>query len=234
MKRGRKIFWGILFILGAIALIIGQMGYLEGIGFWSILLTIGLVGVLVDGIWNKNFWMILFSIAFLIIANDELLGLEAITPWPVLGAALLGSVGMQILFPQKKNNRHNMIYKNGGKKGTDKDVLFGEQIGFANTFGESVKYLDGNEINEVYLENTFGSLNVYFNNALPKNGCAEVSVENVFGSTLLFIPADWKVVMNVNTVFGDVNEKGRNNAQGTNTIHITGKTVFGEVGIRYI
>lgn len=233
MKKGRKIFWGVLFILGAAALLIGQMGYLEGVGFWSILLTIGLVGVLVDGIWNRNFWMMLFSIAFLIIVNDEFLGLEAITPWPVLGAALLGSIGLQMLFPQKKNKPH-MIYKNGGSGVTGDDMLFGEQIGFSNTFGESVKYLGGNEINEVCLENTFGSLNVYFNNAVLKNGCAEVSIENVFGSTLLYIPADWKVVMNVNTVFGDANEKGRCNPQGSNTIHITGKTVFGEVGIRYI
>ena len=42
----------------------------------------------------------LFSLAFLIIVNDELLGLEAITPWPVLGAALLGSLGLNLLFPK--------------------------------------------------------------------------------------------------------------------------------------
>lgn len=41
----------------------------------------------------------MLPLAFLIIVNDKVLGMEAITPWPVLGAAVLGSIGLKFLFP---------------------------------------------------------------------------------------------------------------------------------------
>ena len=46
---------------------------------------------LFKGIRNVNFWEILFSIAFICIIYDDQLGITALTPWTVLGAALLGS-----------------------------------------------------------------------------------------------------------------------------------------------
>ena len=61
MKQGRKIFWGLMFILGALALLVVKLGYLEGIGFWSILFTIALIGILVDGIMDRGFGRILFT-----------------------------------------------------------------------------------------------------------------------------------------------------------------------------
>ena len=97
MKNGKKIFWGVLFLLGAVALIVGQMGYLGDLNFWSVLITIGLIGFLLEGVADRNFGMILFALAFLAITNDKLLGIEELTPWPVLGAALLGTIGLDIL-----------------------------------------------------------------------------------------------------------------------------------------
>ncbi|MBQ8039932.1 MAG: hypothetical protein IJ274_08715, partial [Lachnospiraceae bacterium] len=65
MKNGKKIFWGVLFLLGAVALIVGKLGYLGGFNFWTVRISIGLVGFLVEGIFSKNFGMILFALAFL-------------------------------------------------------------------------------------------------------------------------------------------------------------------------
>ena len=85
---------------GAAALLLSRLGFLRGVGFWAIVCNIFLASVLVKGIAKRSFEKMLFSLAFLIIVNDELLGLEAITPWPVLGAALLGSLGLNLLFPK--------------------------------------------------------------------------------------------------------------------------------------
>ena len=40
-NKGGKIFWGILFLLGAAAFLVSRLGLLEGISFWSILFSIG-------------------------------------------------------------------------------------------------------------------------------------------------------------------------------------------------
>lgn len=237
MKQGRKIFWGIIFIIGALALLVVKLGYLEGIGFWSILFTIVLFGILVDGIISRSFGQILFPLAFLIIVHDEFLGLEAITPWPVLGAALLGTIGLSILFPNQGWKKHmDVKSKMKGKHMgiSDEDVLEGEQIWFSNSFGESVKYLSGQEISRVQLKNSFGEMVIYFDGALLKNGAAEVYVETSFGETVLYIPKEWTVINDLKAVFGESDEQGPHMSDGSATLHIYGNVSFGECEIRYL
>lgn len=236
MNQGRKIFWGIMFIIGALALLVVKLGYLEGIGFWSILFTIVLFGVLVDGIISKSFGQILFSLAFLVIVHDEFLGLQAITPWPVLGAALLGTIGLSILFPNQGWKKHmNMGKRKGEHIGINsEEILDGEQICFSNSFGESVKYLSGQEISRVQLKNSFGEMSIYFDGAILKDGVAEVYVENSFGETVLYIPKEWTVKNDLKAMFGDADEKGPHMPDGNNTLHIYGNVGFGECEIRYL
>lgn len=233
MNRGRKIFWGIIFIIGALALLVVKLGYLEGIGFWSILFTIVLFGILVDGIISKSFGQILFPMALLVIVHDKLLGLEAITPWPVLGAALLGTIGLSIIFPNVGWKKH-MHGKARRKEMCDEDILKGEQICFSCAFGEAVKYLSGQEISCVQLKNSFGELSVYFDGAILKNGTAEVYVDNSFGETVLYIPKEWSVINDIKAVFGDSAEQGPHMSDGSATLHIYGKVGFGECEIRYL
>lgn len=40
MKEERNIFWGMVLLMGAAALIADRLGFLQGIGFWSVLLNI--------------------------------------------------------------------------------------------------------------------------------------------------------------------------------------------------
>ncbi len=237
MKQGRKIFWGLMFIVGALAMLVVRLGYLEGIGFWSILFTIVLGGIFVDGIIYRSFGQILFSAAFLVIVHDEFLGLEAITPWPVLGAALLGTIGLGMLFPNAGWKKHMDIkvkMKKHANEFSESDVLEGEQIAFSNIFGETVKYLSGQEVSRVQLKNSFGELVVYFDGAVLKNGVAEVYVENSFGETVLYIPREWSVVNQLTAVFGDASEQGRQEANGSATLYVNGSVSFGECEIRYL
>ncbi len=230
MSQGRKIFWGVIFIIGALALLVAKLGYLEGIGFWSILFTVALVGVLFDGVLSKSFGKILFSMAFLVIIHDELLGLEAITPWPVLGAALLGTIGLSILFP-------NIGWKkkwNSIEFQSEIEVAEGEKVSISNSFGESVKYLSGQEIGQVVIKNSFGEVNVYFEGAILRNGMAEVYVENSFGETVLYIPKEWTVHNEIQAMFGDSEEQGMHVPDGSGTLRIYGKVGFGECSIRYL
>lgn len=233
MKNGRKIFWGVLFILGALALLVSQLGYLQGFGFWNILFTIGLIGAVVDGIFHKNYGLILFGLAFLVIVNDKLLGMESITPWPVLGAALLGTIGLSFMFPNHKWNKHI-----GGNWTRNEDRTtqgeMGEMIRYECSFGEAVKYIDSQELCNVDAECAFGSLSIYFNNAVLKNGLGMVNAECSFGNLVLYVPSDWKVELNVQTAFGAAEEKGRCNYNGSNILRVSGDVSFGALEIRYI
>ena len=100
--KSSKVFWGIFFILAAVYVVISKFGILPDIGVFSIILTVFFLWLFVEGIRNVNFWEILFSIAFICIIYDKPLGITALTPWTVLGAAFLGSIGLSLIFGGKK------------------------------------------------------------------------------------------------------------------------------------
>jgi len=103
MKNVKKIFGGILFLAAAVAVIAGAMGFMEGFSIWTVVFTIAIISMFVDGIVKRSFGNMLFAVAFLLILYSRQLGLEAITPLPVLGAALFGTMGLNMLFPDFKS-----------------------------------------------------------------------------------------------------------------------------------
>ncbi len=237
-KQFRKIFWGILLLIGAIALLIDGLGYLHIFNFWSFFLSAIAIGFLVDGILDRSFGQILFSLAFLIIFNNRLLHLEAITPWAVLGAALLGTIGLNTIFPKRpKNNHPHAFHPSGGPlptHGREEEILSGEEIHYEVSFGSAVKYIVGRDISRVFLKSHFGNLEVYFNDATLKNNNANVFVECSFGNMDLYIPAGWSVVNNTRYSFGNVEESGFGNPNGGAALVLDGNVSFGHVEIHHI
>ena len=233
--RGKNVFWGIVLLLGAAAILLSRFGFLGGIGFWPMAFNIVLVAILVRGITRGGFGSIAFSLAFLIIVNDELLGLEAITPLPVLAAALLGTIGLKLLFPGF--DRHGFSHPERRKVKRNKRIeqydRDGSRVSCENTFGDATKYLSG-VVGYVEIENVFGSTQVYFTEVLLENHTATVQVETVFGSVVLYIPGAWQVVPNMETVFGSAEENGKCNPYGEDVLHIEGSVVFGSLEIVYV
>lgn len=228
MKRGKNIFWGVVFLLGAAALILSRFGYLKGIGFWSILWNIILLGFLLNSIFKRKISRVLFAAAFLIIANDEALGLEAITPWPVLGAALLGSIGLQMIFP--KWSGHFVPCE---EESWFSSAWHGDSRCFYEcNFGEAVRYISG-EVSAVSAECNFGFMQLYFSDAKPVGGKISVDVETKFGTTVLYVPSSWKTAVDVETFCGDA-AKGKGNPEGETVLYVRGEVAFGSLVVRYI
>ncbi len=103
--RGKNVFWGIFFIAMAVIVVASKIGILPDVGVFSILASAVLVWVVVDGIRHRNFYEAIFAAAFLLIIYDEPLGIEGLTPWTVLVAALLLSIGFSLLFGTKKKRK---------------------------------------------------------------------------------------------------------------------------------
>ena len=239
-RQMKKVFWGVLFLLGALALLLGKMGYLEELGFWSVFFSIVLVGILIDGVLRRSFGEILFPLAGLIIVNDELLHLEEITPWPVLGAALLGTIGLSIIFPGRKRwkmhagSRHLQEVIRDGADTDSGEILSGDKIHYEVSFGDAIKYIAGQDVSKVFLECSFGNLEVYFNDAVLKDNEANVAVECSFGNMELYIPATWKVIMKIDSSFGGVEESGHCDPNSENTLFVKGEVAFGHLMIHYV
>lgn len=226
VESGGKAAWGILFLLGAAAFLASKMGLFEGIGFWPIVFTIFLTATLIKGLLRLSWGSILFSLACLVIVHDEFLELEAITPWPVLGAALLGTIGLNLIFPRSYRARIC-------RSASDRTRRNGMSFSCENAFGSSVKYITG-EIEMVNLENAFGTLEVYFTDAVLKGHEARVYVDSAFGKTCLYIPGGWKVVNEVEAEFAGSYCGSAGGEAGEDTLYLAGNVAFGQLSVQYI
>lgn len=248
--KSRNIFWGIILVLAAVSLVVSQLGLVEGVGAFSVVFGIFFLAMLIQGIVRRSFGTILFAIAFLCIVFDEPLGIEAITPWTVLGAALLGTIGLNMVFKRKKHYHFYADWseEKAGRKSGDRyvdsevvdeeeretDGLSGSRIFFRNSFGEAVKYVNSDNFEFASLECSFGAMKVYFDNAVIQNGSATIDLDVSFGGVELFFPKEWKIVDHTDTSFSGVEEKNGSRSAGSPVVTLTGDINFSGVTIIYI
>ena len=228
MKKER-IFWGLFFIISGIFLIVSRMGVLGDIGVFSLLLTVFFADCLIKSIVHRSITGVLFSVAFLCIINAGPLGIESITPWPVLGAAILGSIGCSFLYHPKRSYYHQHI---GSEESIE--TVDCAQMEFSTTFSGSIKYVNSDDFQSANLHCAFGSLKVYFDNAVIQNGEAVLHLDVSFAGVELYVPRNWTVVNKASAAFGGIDEKNNNHSSGGPVVKLTGKVSFGVVEIIYV
>ena len=204
MKK-QKIFWGIFFIVAALLIIISKLGLMPDVGVFSIFATVILLWMLIQGLKHINFYEIMFAIAFLCIIYDEPLGIEALTPWSVLAAALLFSIGLSMLFHGKRRHYHH----NTSAFGESSEQFSDEHLVCENNFSAAIRYVNSDNFRDARLENNFGS-------------------------TALYIPKEWKVVTNLEHSFGNIDEYGSSVGSSDTTLYIQGEANFGHIELHYV
>lgn len=236
MKSKEKIFWGAFLVIAAIFLIVTKLGFFQDIGVFSLLITVFFAACLIKSVVHLSFTGILFSIAFLCIIYAKPLGIEAITPWTVLGAALLGSIGLSLIFRPK----HGKYYKNYGEAFESKekfdtiDQVDGDNVNFGTSWGSSIKYVNAKNFSNADIRCSFGAMKVYFDNAEMTGDKAYITLDVSFAGVEFFVPKCWETVCNVDTSFAGIEEKNRSVPDGTKTVFLNGKASFSGITIIYV
>lgn len=261
-NRKEQIFWGLALIAIAILAVVGGMGYLGGLSVWTILLTVMFVIVLIRSIYPLNFAGILFSLAFIGIIYDKQLGIESLTPWTLLLVALLGSIGLTMIFGSHHGRRRNCYGHNESVNGNAGEAAeegkynensfhnHGSESGMDNSevidrpddshvfqstqFGGTTKYVNSDNFVEADLECKFGGLAVYFNNAHIKARNASVHIYASFAGVELYFPKEWTVVDNIRCSIGGVSYENEAMPSGDVVITLDGEVSVGGVTIKYI
>lgn len=236
-----RIFLGIVFILGAAFLIISSFfNYFPNINVFSLVLTAFLGIIIVKNVMRMHFPGILFPIALICIIYEEPLGITNITPWPVLMAALLGSIGLSMVFDKqwRWGHRHRRWihgkYNNEDYRFDKVDIEDGSYVKFETSCGASIKYINTNQFEQADLSCSFGSMKVYFDNAVMCKNNATARINSSCGAIELYVPKTWYVEDKTNVFVGSVDEKNKNNETTTNTLTLVGNINFSSVEIIYI
>lgn len=230
MKDKKSIFWGLIIILLAVYVIVSRLFAMPDIPVIKIAFTLLFVYIIYNGIRSLHFGEIFIPLALIACQYDEYIGIEELTPWPVLLAAVLLSIGFSMIFKKRRRVIHDgssVVFDS-----VDIDEEDGNTICVKNTFSETSKYVNSNDFTSGDIKNTFGETRVYFNNAVLANGKATLYVDNTFGETCIYIPRTWRLDLKKNNSFGEIAVRGNgNNDMDAPLITIDAKNSFGEICI---
>lgn len=199
----KKIFWGLFFILAATLIVLSTIGWLPEITLFTLICTIFIAAIIIASIAHVNFTGILFSLAFLGILYAEPLGIVSLTPWPILVVALLGSIGLTIIFggPRHCHCHYNYYNDNNNVKDYDEDEIKEEVssisddglINISTHMGASIKYISTDNFKVANINCSLGGIKVYFDRAKIQGDSAKIHINASLSGVELYIPKEWRV-----------------------------------------
>lgn len=232
MKK-RNIFWGILFVLGAIGLIVGKMGFLSGVNPFSLGFSVILGVIIIDSLFRLNYAGILFPIAFLCIIYDKQLGITSLTPWTVLISALFGSIGLSMIFPKKTKFYKKKSYWSV-EEGENINIEDEANIKISSAFSGGTKYINTDKFVSADISCKYSGLEIYFDNAIMAEDTALLRLDVSFSGLEIYIPRSWNVENRTNVFLGGIENKKYRDKVYTNTLILTGDVRLSGVEIHYI
>jgi hypothetical protein len=228
----KNVFWGLFFICAAAMVVLSQMGMFFEIGWFSILLTVFLIPVMVSNLVKLNFYGFLFPLAFLFyIYAEPLFLLDNVRFWPLMLATLFLSIGFSLIF---KRRRFEKFMHTNPKFGKSLLGDGGNVVSFSESFNSSTKFITSQDLERGYFSCSFGSMKLYFDKAVLAPGGAEIVLSCSFAGMELYVPRYWNVVNRIDPSFGSVDHYQRENQPGAPTLTLTGDCSFGGIKIFYV
>ena len=176
---------------------------------------------------------ILFPIAIICIIYDSELGITEVTPWTVLIAAFFGSIGLSLIFGNKRSRINTRHY--GDSNGFERyDSEDDSRIQHMTNFGSSMKYINTDKFTHGDFKCTFGAMKLYFDNTQMLEDQAVVDLDVTFAGVELYIPRSWQIIDKTNVSFGSIEEKNKSDSVSTNSLVLYGNVIFGSVEIIYV
>ncbi|MFC6176657.1 hypothetical protein ACFQAV_07375 [Companilactobacillus huachuanensis] len=249
MRNRNGIFWGIFLVLSAAILVVSQMHLLTySFGFWTVVVTIFLAAVLIKSLVYFSIPGTVFSLAFLGIVYAKPLGITAIVPWTLLGAALLVSIGLSMIFrPLLAKHRPWMNYHKNFSKGhhgpfysfdytsePDVKTVDDPDVNVYVKMGSSIRYVKSDDFSSANIDVSMGDAKVYFDN-VKVNDTATISVNVSLGGAELFVPRNWNIIKGLDNNMGNITEVGNvENDIDSPDITIVGRVSLGNLKINYV
>lgn len=238
----KNYFWGLFLVLAAVYLIISRLGYLPAVGVFTIIATIICIAAFVHSLLHLSFGGMLFPLAFISILYDKQLGITAITPWTVLLAALLGTIGLNLIFSKtkrkykwKRNWDHHGKHKIAGNDHFENgENIEGEYVYMKSSFGSLLRYVTSDNLRYAELEANFSGVKIYFDNAKVPSGNATLNLDVNFSGIEIFVPENWKIINHLGSSFGGVSEKGKTPSGETVTLTLEGENSFSGITVYYV
>lgn len=230
MKKG-NFFWGGLFLLTAVFILICKLGFAQNIGIWTILFTALFGAIIIRSIPKLSFPGILLPAAGLCILYDSQWGIEQLTPWPIIFIAVLASIGLSLIFKGAKKRKCCRYRQENFDRVENKQD--GSYVHVQEKFGSAIKYVNSDNFERADLSCSFGALKVYFDNAMIQADTAIIQVNASFCGIELYVPEEWEVIDQSQSSLGGVDVHFTNAAK-SKKVYLQGNISFSGVEVKTI
>jgi predicted membrane protein len=214
----RNYLWGIIFICLALASAAYAFGIYIDSNIAELIVSIGLILMIIVSLPRKNFFMTFILLAILIVLNRNALGFYNISIGSLFVAAILFAIGFNILFGNNRqyiNSTHYGSYRKRERREVEQAPATNDKhiyehadtehiYNYTNRFGESTKFIQGDDLKVVNLTSDFGQLSVYFDKADFNEDGATVYCGASFGAMTLYIPRKYNVDDQLTTTLGNI------------------------------
>jgi len=233
VKTTWKIFWGLGFVLVAVALLLDALGVLSAItspfGEVSILALVAAfllfahaLSRLIKGAIGEIF--VPLALIFMLLEKNiaHVMGLDnpdIINNWMLLLCSALLGIGFSILFSGMKRKKK---CKN----------IDGGHIS-SGSLGATVKYINCDGFQFESVENDLGSYTVFFENTDKYEGGGVLEIENNLGAMTINVPSSWHIIMQIDNSLGASSRPSEDNPDGP-VITIKGENNLGSVAVKYV
>ncbi len=248
-NRTKSVVHGILLIALAASLILWKLNIFNlpaafaEISVFGIVIAVIMVVAIIQNIIDLSWGGIFVPLAILAIIFEKPLGIEAITPWIVLIAAILLTIAFEMIFPKNKFHRHlhghhinrHMNYDDKFSETSNEDE--NGYVMHSMKFGSCTKYVRSQNLTKADLSSQFGEMDVFFDQAQVPSGNVEINVSVQFGEMDLYIPKTWKVVNKTSVMLGDCDDacsQGYEITEDQVVCTIQGSVSFGELQLKRI
>lgn len=237
--RKNNITTGLILILLAAIMMGSAMGLLPDIPWFKLLGGVLFAALAVRGLFKLDFLKCFISASIVAWIFEEELMIEHLAPFPLVVAAILLGVGLNMIIGKKQRF---ITFSREDKDGTyvegsiddvrKEEWQDGRTVVLENLFNSTSKYVNSAAFSSAKLENTFGSANVYFDNATVYNGEATIDLENNFGRMNIYLPGTWRASIHQDSAFGHVSIHGEpNRDMDAPHVIIKAESNFGELNI---
>ncbi len=238
-------------VLGSFTSVFGE------ISIWKLLVAICLLAIILKCIFKLEIDGIFVPLGFIFMLFEKNIAFACgideniINNWLVFGCSLLLSIGFGLIIPKRRKRfkmKKNFKVKDGHIRADidDDDRIEvevednddGDEIDdddFEDEDGDfgsaNTRYFDGATFKRGYVMINMGSTDVRFENADKYKGGGILKVECTMGSMDIYVPKGWRVVTNVETVMGSVDDMHGNSDPEAPVLTIIGKCKMGSIDI---
>lgn len=244
MMRKHNLLPGLTLILIAVVMMGSAMGIIPDIPWFRLACAVLLGSWTIKALTDRDFFGMFVSASLIAWLFDKELMIEHLTPFPLVAAAAFLGIGLNMIIG-KRNKTISFEYTDEGGKhatanrsGATGDAVAkekwteGRTVLLENTFNSTSKYVNSVAFSNAKLENSFGSANVYFNNATVYENQATIELENSFGEMNIYLPGRWRASISQNCTFGHVSIHGEpNRDMDAPYVIIKAESAFGALNI---